>query len=54
MRKSEFDKNFVYTNIFESTVEGFELKELILKCLGVEVCKYLHTFYIPIIINYFI
>ncbi|XP_022181369.1 methyl farnesoate epoxidase-like [Myzus persicae] len=39
MRKPESDPNVVYTNIFGSTIKGFQLKDLILKCLGVEVNK---------------
>lgn len=38
MCKPESDRNVFYTNIFESAINGFQLKDLILQCLGVEVC----------------
>jgi len=41
MRKPKFDENIVYINIFGCTLKGFELKELILKCLGVEVREFI-------------
>jgi len=42
MRKPESDRNIVYTKIFGSTLKGFQLKSLILECLGVEVRTFIH------------